>query len=604
MVMDLRRSAAKLLSDLLRGAPFARFASSYPRIADLGIIGDRHTAAVVTIAGEVVWYCPGRFDAPSLLGGLLDPAVAGSWRVELPGGKPLQRRYLDESGVLETTLHHASGRLGITDWMNLPRQGVPRGMLCRTFTVAPAALRLVLTPRPDYGHRVPKLRQATPNQVVIDERFHLHASHPASIHGAGIETRVPRGERSWAVLSDAAAATALVSEAELGRWLSVTLDGWRELAGRCSYDGPYKQQVQASLRALRLLVYEETGGIAAAVTTSLPEVIGGKRNYDYRYTWLRDSGLVVRAFTRFEPDGLAARRHLGFVAGLRGTGYRKLLDPVSAIGGERVPMQSKLGLAGYRSSRPGFVGNKAAKQLQLGSLANFLLGARETYERVAPREHWEAVAEVADFLVENWSRRDHGIWEQKRQRQFTASKAFAVCALEGMARFAEDPARADKYRAAAGEIRAYVSRSCRTSTGGYAARAGTDAVDISAALFPVWGYTAPDDPAMEPTIRELERKYSPGGDLYHRHLDSAKAQRREGAFLAGTFWIAHYWAVRGNLDRARRIIDAGLTHANDLGLFPEEIDARSGRMLGNIPLGLVHASFLSAVADYHEAGGK
>jgi alpha,alpha-trehalase len=603
-VMDFGRSAAKLLSNLLRDAPFARFASSYPRTADLGIIGDRHTAAVVTNAGEVVWYCPGRFDAPSLLGGLLDPAVAGSWRVELPGARPFQRRYLDESGVLETTLHHANGRLGITDWMTLPRQGVPRGMLCRAFTAAPAALRLVLTPRPDYGHRVPRLRQATPDRVVIDERFHLQASHPASIRGASIETMVPKGERSWAVLSDAAAATAMVGEAELGRWLSVTLDGWRELAERCSYDGPYKEQVQASLRALRLLVYEETGGIVAAVTTSLPEVIGGKRNYDYRYTWLRDSGLVVRALTRFEPDGLTARRHLGFVAGLRDKGYRKLLDPVSAIGGERVPMQSKLKLAGYRGSRPGFVGNKAAKQLQLGSLANFLLGARETYERVAPREHWETVAATADFLAENWSRRGHGIWEEKRGRQYTASKAFTACALDGIARFAEDRARAEKYRATAAEIRAYVARSCRTRAGGYAALAGSNAVDISAALFPVWGYTAPDDPAMDATIKELERKFSPGGDLYHRYLENAKARRREGAFLAGTFWVAHYWVSRKNLDRARRMIDAGLSHANDLGLFPEEIDARSGRMLGNLPLGLVHASFLAAVADYHEAGGK
>jgi GH15 family glucan-1,4-alpha-glucosidase len=602
--MDLQRSGAKLLSELLRAAPGARLPSSYPAIADLGVIGDRHTAAAVTRAGEIVWYCPGRFDAPSLLGGLLDPAVAGSWRVDLPGAKPLRRRYLDESAVLETTLHHPNGRLGITDWMTLPHQGVPRGMLCRSLTAAPAALRLVLTPRPDYGHRVPRLRRGTPNRVVIDDRFHLHASHPAHIRGASIEVRVPKGERAWAALSDAAASTVLVSEVALRQWLSATRDGWRELASRRSYDGPYQREVHASLRALRLLLFEETGAIAASVTTSLPEVVGGKRNYDYRYTWLRDSGMVVRALTRFEPDGMAARRHLGFVAGVRGTGYREPLDPVSAIGGERVPMQSRLKLAGYRHSRPSLVGNRAAKQLQLGSLANFLLAARETYERLAPREHWEVVAATADFLAENWARRDSGIWEEQRPQQFTASKAFTACALEGIAKFAPDRARAEAYRAAAGEIRAYVARSCRTRAGGYAAVAGTNAVDISAALLPVWGYTTPDDPAMDATIHELERKYCPGGNLYHRHLEKARAQRREGAFLAGTFWVAHYWVVRGDLGRASRMIDAGLSHANDLGLFPEEIDARSGRMLGNIPLGLVHASFLSVVADYNERRGR
>ncbi|MBV9117516.1 MAG: glycoside hydrolase family 15 protein, partial [Acetobacteraceae bacterium] len=368
--------------------------------------------------------------------------------------------------------------------------------------------------------------------------------------------------------------------------------------------GPYQREVSASLRALRLLLFEETGAITASVTTSLPEVLGGKRNYDYRYTWLRDSGMIVRALIRFEPDGLAARRHLGFVAGVRGTGYRKPLDPVSAVGGERVPMLSRLKLAGYRHSRPSLVGNRAAKQLQLGSLANFLLAARETYERVAPREHWEVVAATADYLAENWARRDCGIWEEQPPQQFTASKAFTACALEGIAKFAPDPARAHAYRAAAAEIRAYVARACRTRAGGYAAVAGTDAVDVSAALFPVWGYTAPDDPAMDATISELERTYRIGDSLYLRHLEMARAQRREGAFLAGTFWVAQYWVTRGDLGRAGRIIDAGLGHANDLGLFAEEIDARSGRMLGNIPLGLVHASFLSVVADYHARRGR
>ncbi len=599
--MNPRRGADKLLLELLRHFRSARLSSSYPKIADLGIIGDRRTAAVVTASGEIVWYCPGRFDAPSLLGGLLDP-VAGSWRIDLPGARPQQRRYIDHSTVLETTLHHAKGALTVTDWLNLPREGVPKGALCRSLTAAPAELNLRLNPRPDYGRRIPVLRRATPNRVVIDDRFHLHASHPVMLNGAGMVVFVPKGERSWAALTDAAAATTIVNPGGLDRWREATVRGWRELAARADYrDGPWREQVHASLRALRLLAHEDTGAVAAAVTTSLPEVLGGKRNYDYRYSWLRDSGLVVRALIRFEPEGTEALRHLGFVAALKDTGYRELLDPVSAVGGERVPMQRRLGLAGYRASRPNFTGNRAAKQLQLGSIANFVLAAREIYERVQPRAHWQVVAAAADFLAANWHRKDSGIWEEARQEHFTASKAFAVCALEGTAKFADAPAQAERWRSAARDIRAFVERNCRTPEGGLAPIAGGDGADISAALFPVWGFDRPDDPAMEPTIRRLEQRYSPGNGLFHRHLESTEAMRREGAFLAGTFWIAHYWIVRGDREHGRRLIEAGLDHANDLGLFAEEIDTRSGAMLGNLPLGLIHASFLAAVADHDEA---
>lgn len=395
--MKLGRSADQVLHAVLRRARFARFPRSYSANADLAVIGDRHTAALITREGEIVWYCPGRLDAPSLLGAILDPAIGGAWRVDLPGATPLLRRYVGESAVLETVLHHPRQALTITDWLNLPREGTPGSVLCRKLSAAPADLRLVLTPRPDYARRIPRLRRATETRIAIDDRFQLQMSHAVSLNGAAIETHVPRGEESWAMLSDTAAVTAIAERALLEQWLAVTLDGWRLLAGHCPYQGVYRDQVHASLRALRLLVHETTGAIAAAVSTSLPEVIGGRRNFDYRYSWLRDSGLIVRALARFDTGATEARRYLGFIAGLHDTGHRKPLDPVSAIGGERVPSQVRLGLAGYRASPPIWAGNKAAKQLQLGSLAAFLLAARELYERAQPREHWRVVSRVADY---------------------------------------------------------------------------------------------------------------------------------------------------------------------------------------------------------------
>lgn len=599
--MNLRRNAQSLARDVLRVAPSIRPDAIYPEIEDLAVIGDRHTAAILTRDASVVWYCPGRFDAPSLLGGLLDPAVAGDWRVVLPGARPRQRRYLDRSAVLETTLSHPAGSLTVTDWMNMGQNDVPHGMLCRSFTAAPVDLRLALTPRPGYGARLPELRRGTPRHVVIDDRFHLQASHEAVIRGARIDVEVPKGERAWAVLSDQAAGSVIVDRNVLDRWLAVTRDRWQGLADRCRYDGPWAEQVHNAVRTLHLLVYEPTGAIAAAATTGLPEIVGAGRNYDYRYTWLRDSAFVVRGLLRFETDTETACRHLGVFAALRGAGYRAFLDPVWTVGGERVPQPTKLRLAGYKRSRPVLVGNPAAKQLQLGSLASLLLGMKEVYELVGPSVYWDMVEEAVEFLIGHWRQPGHGIWEERWRQPFTSGRVFAVCAIEGLAPFCADPARRGRWRAAARDIRAAIERSFHTPSGAYAAIRGKRGVDISAALFPVWGYCAADDPAVAVTIREIEQDCSPREGLYHRFLQKKRVQRRDGSFLTGTFWMAHYWTVRGDLERARRLIEIGLGHANDLGLFAEEVNDRTGGMLGNLPQALVYGSMLSAVADYDQA---
>ncbi|MDQ2801187.1 MAG: glycoside hydrolase family 15 protein [Pseudomonadota bacterium] len=593
-----QRSMHRVLGRVLRRLGAGRLVRSSPPIAELGVIGDRCTAAIVTRDGEIAWFCPGRFDAPSLLGSLLDPDVGGAWRIELEGGRFVGRRYLGSSAVLETTLRHPNGRLTVTDWMPLSDAGGPSGAICRSLGHAPAALRMVLAPRPRDGRRVPRLRNAGGTMVVIDERFRLQASHPAVIRGGTIVVHVPPGEPSWAVLSDGAGVAAASAEA-LGAWQATTERSWHVLAERGTYDGPFADAVQSSLRALRLLTYESTGAIAAAVTTSLPEVIGGKRNFDYRYSWLRDSGMIVRALVRFEPDGAQARRYLGYVAGLLDRGYRSPLDPVAAVGGERVPPQRKLAVAGYRDGHPNLTGNKAAKQLQLGSLANFVLAASEVYGRCGHRDGWDAAADTANFLSVHWRDRANGIWEEAHRRHYTSGLVLSACALERIAPHAGSESQAEAWRRAAAAIRDFVSASCCTPEGTFGAIAGSTAVDMSAALFPVWDYVPADDPGMVATVEQLQRQYGLGAGLFHRHLQNRKVTWKEGAFLAGTFWVAHYWVKRGALQKATEQIARGLTYANDLGPFSEEIDPRNGNMLGNLPLGLVHGSFLAAVADLH-----
>jgi len=543
------------------------------------VIGDRRTAAIVTRAGEIAWFCPGRFDAPSLLGSLLDPDVGGAWRIELDGAGPAGRRYLGHSGVLETTLGHPTARLSITDWMPLGEAGGPRGAICRRFTAAPAKLMMSLIPRPHDGRRIPYLRTDSEAAVVIDGRFRLQASHPASVESGKIVVHVPSGEPSWAVLCDGASAVPVDGEM-IGAWQAATEESWRALASRSSYDGPFADAVRASLRALRLLTYEETGAIAASVTTSLPEIVGGRRNFDYRYSWLRDSGMIVRALIRFEPGGDAARHYLRYVGSLLDTGYWHPLDPVAAVGGERVPPQRKLGVAGYRDGHPNLAGNKAAKQLQLGSLAGFVLAASEVYAHCGGRDGWEAAAATADFLQTHWRDRAHGIWEESQKRHYTSGLVFSACALEHIAAHATAPSQAEGWRKAAAAMRDFVSARCRTPDGVFGATPGSTFADVSTALFPVWDYVAAGEPGMAATVEALGRQYGVGGGLLHRHLQNSKVTWKEGAFLAGTFWVAHYWVKRGDLERATAQVERGLAYANDLGFFPRRSIPKAARCWG------------------------
>ena len=570
-------------------------------IRDLAVIGDRRTAAVIARDGNILWYCPGRFDHPSVLAGLLDPA-GGSWSVDLPGAEPADRRYLGKSGVLETCLRAPGGELTITDWMTAGLDA-PAGLLCRFFSAAPGKARVALAPRPDYARAT--LGSNCPDtcpdgSVRTGGGQNLYASHPLIIKGEDAFFTLPEGEPGWAVLSDAPLEVP-PARADLDRWLAATLVYWRNLAALDSYDGPYGREVGASLRAIRLLSHEASGGIVAAATTSLPEVPGGDRNWDYRYVWLRDAGMIVSALTRLGDDLTEGQRYLDFICGARGSSSEYPVAVFITLDGGAAPAEEILDFAGFLGSRPVRIGNDARDQLQLDAFGNVLLAAKLIYRRTDRRPHWDAVEEIAEFLVAHWREPDHGIWEEQDRSQYTANKVITACALASAAEYSADDNQARRWRASVREIRDFVSSNCLTSEGAYAAVAGGEAVDVSAALFPTWGYTEADAPEMRVTMAVLERDYSWDGLLYRRHLECADACR-EGAFLAGTFWVAQCWILRGDLARAQRILDAGLVYANDLGLFAEEADPhRGGRMLGNIPQSFVHAAFIGAAVDLKDA---
>lgn len=566
-----------------------------PAIRDLALIGDRRTAAVVARDGTIPWYCPGRFDRPSLLGALLDPDAGGAWRIHLPAGTPDTRCYREDSAVLDTSLRSADGELTITDWMPMG-EDCPRG-ICRLLSPAPAALTVSLAPAPDYGRTPAELREDG-RRICINGTQWLYASHPLLVEGGTIRFTVAAGEEAWALLADSRLHAP--TRAHLEGWRDATLRGWREVSSHITYHGPYEAQVASSLRALRLLTYEPNGGVIAAATTSLPEVPGGERNYDYRYVWLRDTGMIVSALVRAGSTGPDEQRFLAFICGSRRDDPREpLLPPFVTLDFEPAPEETHLDVPGYAGSRPVRIGNAAGTQLQLDGFANVLLAAKLIYGNHESREHWHTVRDVADFLVEHWREPDYGIWEEHSPRQYTGNKVIVSCGLRYIADFADDAAQAQRWRDASAEIDRYVQEHCINSEGAYAAVAGEEAVDISAVLFPIWGFVEPDAPAMLATMRVLERDHS-SGNLYWRHLDELD-RMKEGAFLAGTIWVAQYWIMRRDLDRASAVLDAALAYANDLGFFAEEADPASGAMLGNFPQTFAHAAFIGAVVDYRKA---
>lgn len=566
-------------------------------IRDLGVIGDQRTAALVARDGSIVWYCPERFDRPSLFAALLDPK-GGSWRVELPGGTPTERGYISGSGVLETRLSCSAGELILTDWMSMGTDA-PVGAICRMLSAAPCDLSVVFAPAPDYRRAAASLVTGGGGLHVQHDQT-LFASHALTVAGGQATLSVPAGEASWIVL--VGRGLPRPDAVTVMHWLATTLERWGEITAHDKCNGAYACAVQNSLRALRLLTHAASGGIVAAITTSLPEVPGGTRNYDYRYVWLRDAGMIASALTRINASSKQSARFFDFICASGARSEHIFLPPALSLDGTTIPEEVPIEtLAGYDGSDPVLVGNDARTQLQLDALGNVLLVAKLMYDQTPERPHLAMVAQVADFIAAHWQEPDFGLWEERERAQYTSSKAIMACGLEFIADHGSGT-QVERWRAAAEAIRAYVAASCLTGSGAYAAVAGGEAVDVSAALFPIWAFCDADTPEMVATIHEIERDLA-SGSLYRRRLEHFPSAR-EGMFLSGTLWVAQYWVMRRDIAKARRIIDASLDYANDLGFFAEEGAPGSGEMLGNFPQSFVHAAFIGAAFDLAKAGDE
>ncbi|MFP4367756.1 MAG: glycoside hydrolase family 15 protein [Bacteroidales bacterium] len=566
------------------------------KIRNMGMIGDRKSGALIDLHGDICWYCPEQFDAPSFFGSLLNGEKGGVWSLQIKDDFRVKRKYLGNSNIIESTFYSEDESLTVTDWM--PMNDDFTG-ICRFFSPTAFGVTNVITPAPGYGREKVRLKKISDNIITVNDKYYLSFSHQTGISNNQILFDIPSGEEAWAILSEGEQGD--MRKDKIKGSLVKTREAWDEIASYVSYKGPYQEDVYDSLRAIRQLTHEESGGIIAALTTSLPEVPGGERNYDYRYVWLRDASMIVSALIRAGSKGEDEKRFLGFICSSRENIQDYSTTPFVTIHRKPAPPEQYLDFSGYMNSKPVRLGNNANEQLQLDAGSNILLAAKLIYENYNIRSHWDTVKEITSFLVHNWHKDDYGIWEEDIARQFTSSKVIMAVALEYISEYTTNKEQEKLWQNTAAKIRAFIQKECITSSGAYAVFAGSEEVDITSALFPEWGFCEADTPEMIKTISELEAGFC-RNDLAYRNL-LLFDERKEGAFLAASFWMAQYWIMRDNYVKSKGYIDAALKYKNDLGLFSEEADPDSETMLGNFPQSFVHASFIGAAIDFNAKFG-
>ncbi|MGH3103452.1 MAG: glycoside hydrolase family 15 protein [Gaiellaceae bacterium] len=587
----------------------------YAPIADYAAVGDGRTVALVARDGAIDWLCLPDLDSPSAFGALLDAERGGRFVVTPEVPYEATRRYLPGTNVLETTFATGGGSVSLTDAMTLPTGGLaPYRELVRRIDgqAGQVPLRWCVEPRFNYGAAPTRIEQRAGVPMVASGRDALavsswEAGEPA-VSNRAIEGRfvAAEGRVSHLVLSTAhQEPLVLPPRDEVEKRLEATAASWRGWSDGREYDGPWEEAVLRSALALKLLVYAPSGAIAAAATTSLPEQLGGERNWDYRFSWPRDAAFALQALLGLgcSPEARAFFWWLLHASQLT----HPRLQVLYRLDGRAATAEKSLPLSGYRRSRPVRIGNGAAGQTQLDVYGEVLVAADlfADFAGGLDRDHGRRLAEVADLVCEIWQQPDAGIWETRGERaHFTQSKMMCAIALDRALALAERgllPGNVDRWRRERNRIREFVETRCYSEAqGSYVRTAGEDEVDASSLLAVLAGYDDPRSPRLLGTVdavcRELAR-----GPLVHRYVGSDGLPGEDGAFLACSFWLIEAFARQGRLDEASELMDQVLALANDVGLYAEEIDPTTGDFLGNFPQALSHLALINAAVAIAEA---
>jgi GH15 family glucan-1,4-alpha-glucosidase len=588
----------------------------YVPIRDYAAIGDGRTVALVALDGSIDWLCLPNLDSPSVFAAVLDAEQGGRFTLAPESPYEAERRYLPETNVLETTFRTAEGAVRVTDAMTLPGDGLgPAREIARRIEGLAGAVPLAWSaePRFRYGTSVPQLgwrnghaaAHAGSDAVALG----AWAAGAPELRDGSISGRVEvlEGDRALLALSTAHQEPLVLSERDdVEDRVARTVTFWREWAGKREYDGPWREAVLRSALALKLLVFSPSGAIAAAPTTSLPETIGGERNWDYRFAWIRDSAFTLEAFLDL---GCAAEAH-AFVWWLLHASQvtHPRLQVLYELDGGNHARERVLELQGYRSSRPVRVGNGAVDQRQLdiyGDLFQTIWVYVQSGSEL-DSESGRRLAATADLVCDLWRERDRGLWEVRSEpRHFIQSKMLCWVALDRACRLAEGGhlpgKRAGRWRKEADAVREFVEeRGFSPEKESYVRSSESDELDASLLLGALMGYTSADDPRMAGTIAAIRRELG-HGPFIRRYTGEDGLAGKEGAFLCCSFWLVESLARAGRLDSSAELMESLLELANDVGLYAEEIDAETGEFLGNFPQGLAHLALVSAAVAHARA---
>ncbi len=600
---------------------------SHLPIADYALLSDCRSAALVSSAGSIDWLCFPRFDAPSVFARLLDDH-AGHWSIHAVGASETHRRYIDNTMVIETRFITPTGVAVLVDAMAIGRNerghelGVASpGVVLRSISCESGSVEIELeyAPRSEYGLIFPLLRPIEGGvfshggaDVLV-----LSSHRMLDIEGSTARARFPlhagehanfslQHQRSWEE------APQVYTSAAITDTLRDTLTGWRtwsELHQR--YEGPWRDQVHHSGRVLQALMFRPSGAIVAAPTTSLPESIGGERNWDYRYTWIRDASLTMEAlWVAACPD--EASWFFSWMAGAVASQLQRgtQLQIMFGVGGERDLSERTLNhLGGWRASRPVRIGNGAWEQRQLDVYGELLNAAYRLRDQLGKLDETTRrfLVDVADAAVAHWQESDQGIWEVRGEpKDYLYSKLMCWVALDraiGLADVLNVHDRIDGWTATREQIRdTILEHGWSEKAGAFTQAFGSNELDASTLMMPIVGFLPGSDSRIRATVDAIAERLTDEHGLVYRYRAADGLAGEEGTFLLCTFWLAHALALAGEVERAKVTFERAIAYGNDVGLLAEEVDPATGELLGNFPqafshIGLVNAAWAISQAE-------
>jgi GH15 family glucan-1,4-alpha-glucosidase len=595
------------------------------RIEDYALLGDTHSAGLVSLDGSIDWLCLPRFDSGAIFAAVLDEDRGGRWRIAPAGEFSSRRHYRKHTLVLETVFETATGAAAVIDCLpieehsdpRMPRQVFPYEVVVRIVQglKGRVAISMLYEPRFDYGYVTPWLRHQDGGIESIGgpDALMLRAQTPLHIDEHSVTAAFEVGHGDSVAFIAAYRPSHIIPETPLAPedcdlLVEVTTEYWRRWAARCSYDGPWREEIIRSLLTLKALTYSPTGGVVAAPTTSLPEALGGVRNWDYRYCWLRDATFTLDVLLEQGYTAEAQEWRLWLRRAV--AGEPEDLQIMYGVRGERRLMEHELGwLDGYERSSPVRVGNKAHAQFQLdvyGEVMDSFHSARRAGLETDDQA-WTLEQNIVEFVCEHWDEPDEGIWEVRSGREhFVHSKVMAWVAVDRGIAAVERWGKVgplDRWKRVRDDICAQIlERGYNSERGTFARSYGSTELDAALLMLPLVGFLPAADPRMRRTIDAIAGELvSDGLVLRYRSSEASDGlPAGEGTFLMCTFWLADCYVLLGRQREARALFERLLGLRNDVGLLAEQYDAHVGRLVGNFPQAFSHTGLVTTAAALTE----